>query len=706
MDALRSSTGTPPGDEEARWGLGTVDEGGKLVDLTAEFGAVPDSTIARKMYLEAYPGQERRADSFQVSVESTSRPITYLMLYAYFASYPKRAKLAQDNAHELLDANSASTEEEERAAYGVLQRVAVTAHSRLGKLHLYGLCARVEAAQALADRIEREPMTKGADGALPVSAMTTPEHKTTPCHQCQTNTTCYHDASEQFDADGDGKIDEHEVGGFYCEACWTGVYGAPPEKGEAEDNAAAAAKQLLPESPGPWMGRRTFPTTLQAASVLREGLEWIFIFERAATFVQRQYRLRLMLLRGRRERIRVFNMYASIQAAYRGRRDRRVAAELRLLRDAVWEELWSKDYDEVYFFNNRTRESVWTKPADVPVRPLGWWPPLVQPRLARPGFCSECFTEVATHLCNECVRERAHQPGVHTRAPKAAKLGFCFKCYVHYHGQERDRQSHTHTVVAPLRAKPLVCIECEGFAAVRCRDCDDSFCKACFKRLHKKGKRAKHGWYGFRVGAPVCIECEVEIAVRRCVQCADAYCVACAERTHKSVRKSKHEIVLHCEELQDGQSAYCTACEVRAAVVDCPKCGEPFCDSCLANEHKKCGYDDDPFAAPTCVECSKPATRECLTCEDAFCDRKWPGHPGCFEAVHAKGKRRTHVCSSYDDDGDDDNKEEEEGAGGDGYDDEKGGGQEAEWAGEGEWEGGGEGGWGEEKSPAEEAEYT
>ena len=61
--------------------------------------------------------------------------------------------------------------------------------------------------------------------------MAPPEHKKTACHQCQTNTTCFHDASEQYDADGDGKIDEHEKGGFYCEACWTGVYGSPPEKG-------------------------------------------------------------------------------------------------------------------------------------------------------------------------------------------------------------------------------------------------------------------------------------------------------------------------------------------------------------------------------------------------------------------------------------------------------------------------------------------
>ena len=58
-----------------------------------------------------------------------------------------------------------------------------------------------------------------------------PTSKATDCHQCHTTTTCYQDANEAYDADGDGKLDEHEKGGYYCEPCWAEVYGSPPEKG-------------------------------------------------------------------------------------------------------------------------------------------------------------------------------------------------------------------------------------------------------------------------------------------------------------------------------------------------------------------------------------------------------------------------------------------------------------------------------------------
>ena len=70
------------------------------------------------------------------------------------------------------------------------------------------------------------------------SKSTAPECKNTTCAQCQKQTTCYHDSSEAYDADGDGKLDEHEKGGFYCETCWTEVYGSPPEKRNAFDHSA------------------------------------------------------------------------------------------------------------------------------------------------------------------------------------------------------------------------------------------------------------------------------------------------------------------------------------------------------------------------------------------------------------------------------------------------------------------------------------
>ena len=55
-----------------------------------------------------------------------------------------------------------------------------------------------------------------------------PHSEETECHQCASHTTCYQDANEAYDADGDGKLDDHEKGGFYCSSCWAEVYGSPP----------------------------------------------------------------------------------------------------------------------------------------------------------------------------------------------------------------------------------------------------------------------------------------------------------------------------------------------------------------------------------------------------------------------------------------------------------------------------------------------
>ena len=84
----------------------------------------------------------------------------------------------------------------------------------------------------------------GGGGGMSVSGGAAPECKTTTCGQCQKQaTTCYRDSSEAYDADGDGKLDDHEKGGFYCETCWTEVYGSPPKK-------RTAIRQSLGVPPG------------------------------------------------------------------------------------------------------------------------------------------------------------------------------------------------------------------------------------------------------------------------------------------------------------------------------------------------------------------------------------------------------------------------------------------------------------------------
>ena len=70
-----------------------------------------------------------------------------------------------------------------------------------------------------------------------------PRWKRTECHQCYSAATCFQDASEAFDADGDGIVDDDEGGGFYCELCWTGVYGKPPNEG---GDCVAEPKKIIP----------------------------------------------------------------------------------------------------------------------------------------------------------------------------------------------------------------------------------------------------------------------------------------------------------------------------------------------------------------------------------------------------------------------------------------------------------------------------
>jgi len=69
-----------------------------------------------------------------------------------------------------------------------------------------------------------------------------PRCEKTTCAQCHTEGACYQDASEAYDADGDGKLQDHEGGGFYCEECWTGVYGVPPKKAPPRSKEGACAQ--------------------------------------------------------------------------------------------------------------------------------------------------------------------------------------------------------------------------------------------------------------------------------------------------------------------------------------------------------------------------------------------------------------------------------------------------------------------------------
>ena len=63
---------------------------------------------------------------------------------------------------------------------------------------------------------------------------------------------CHQDRSGDYDADGDGKVEEWEQGGWYCGPCWASYYGAPhpalAARASAGVMAPACSRHAWPQS--------------------------------------------------------------------------------------------------------------------------------------------------------------------------------------------------------------------------------------------------------------------------------------------------------------------------------------------------------------------------------------------------------------------------------------------------------------------------
>ena len=181
--------------------------------------------------------------------------------------------------------------------------------------------------------------------------------------------------------------------------------------------------------------------------------------------------------------------------------------------------------------------------------------------------------------------------------------------------------------------------------------CDDNFCNACYEDYHKKGRRSKHQWFGFKEGADVCVECEILPATKCCLTCRDNLCTICSSETHARGKKKRHVMEDVRESIEPHQS-YCVCCGTRAGLEGCEFCKMPLCHSCKAFKHKgECkvriklvGEDD---AELECSVCAKVPDTMCEECGDVYSSIKWMGNPGCFKKMHKKGNRVGHTLVPY-----------------------------------------------------------
>lgn len=181
-------------------------------------------------------------------------------------------------------------------------------------------------------------------------------------------------------------------------------------------------------------------------------------------------------------------------------------------------------------------------------------------------------------------------------------------------------------------------------------ECNDTYCSRCWNDTHRKGRRGKHEWVGFKSGASVCAMCERNIAERYCPECSDDLCTACAVATHLRGKKHRHVLTPLREVLLDKKLSHCQVCSMRHGNMECPLCDTPLCDSCLEFSHLECsqkGLVSDPERPTKCIVCGRPPDSKCTDCGDVYCSVKWMGNPGCFAKQHRKGHRRAHICEKY-----------------------------------------------------------
>jgi hypothetical protein len=532
---------------------GCLLEQGEIIDMGEEFGYVAQGDALRKMFMAKHKSHEKRADEFPDAIEESETPVTFSMVHSHLNKHGGRAKAAADSAVDLQNLPSLSSPEMCAKVCRLYYRCAERLIMIVKKLEMPTL--RWKLVQALRkvspmmarlseldEEREEEARKKkeAAAAALKAAAKgqtrkknsstkssSSPNSSTTKKQPTKEKSESAHVVEEEENegsADGDGEEDT-----------------------PAKRRRAPPGKQFqLPPGPLLCVPSNRFPLAMSVAQIIRDAMQWVFRFDRAATKAQEAFRCYVMKRDGRAHRAYVRGLMTKVQARWRGALGRRLGLSRRWQFESQWEQLFDEKRHTYYFYNNQTRTSQWQAPF-VPFRPFGWWPEPEPEKKALHGFCSRCFLEKATRQCHVCVDKDT-----------SLHLEFCFACFAIAHRESAELQAHGFEVIVAPGSGRLDCVECHDSATRKCLDCEDPYCKAHFQRMHRRGNRKKHKSYGFHVGAPVCIECESDVAIKFCNDCGDQFCLNCYLHVHRKGKKKFHKATPMEDSITDGLDVYVT----------------------------------------------------------------------------------------------------------------------------------------------------
>ena len=552
---------------------------------------------ARKMLRKAYPNQKGRISSIMDKMLRSRTPISNGLLQYHLAKYEAKPKLALEHLDEIMNKNICSSVEEERQIFYALRRDAE-------KYTIYAANWKI--------KVLREHL----DLAISISN----------CHE-----------------DGSKDLTDYEI---------QSLNELQLAKGMWENDFTSTRRVSIS----------------QACLVLRQNaLERILTWIRAATIAKSTYRAFVL-----RRWYHSYKKYRGdrtlmIQLFWKQYKARAALTMCRLQFASDYEQLWNDELEAYYYFYHPTEESLWEPPRDeygqyIPFRPLvkdrrsgnliKAWPSLdgasggkgigvQEGDAATMALCSICKAQEATRVCDYCFSD------------KGEYIYSCFACFSIAHSNRDDMKWHTFQPLNKVVADVLTCIECGHLATRDCLQCDDLYCNKCYERVHRHGNRTRHEYESFPPGCAVCVECEKKPAFSTCESCKDSMCLKCRDETLAKGNKKKHQWTEIVQELQPDEE-YCQQCGCRVCIKSCDYCEMKLCQHCLHHKHAGICPDfavhvklKEVFAGHLCVECGKPADRQCDTCGDKYCSIKWMGNPGCYEKFHCKGNRSKHNFTRF-----------------------------------------------------------
>lgn len=358
------------------------------------------------------------------------------------------------------------------------------------------------------------------------------------------------------------------------------------------------------------------PNFYGALLLRTQVIEVVLRWARSAIVVQagqRMHALRMWYLEVRNLR---HSSATRLQLAWLSCNARAAASFCRLQRKSEWEQLWSVDQARMYWVHNPSKGAIWHAPRDP------WGSDVRACKYRVPPLCAAQLADrfsVAVLL-------------------RWLSLSTPLLSQVPFRPQVRDRYSGRlisawpdldETAADDEEEDDELCCHCHKEEATReCHQCivhgkRQKYCFGCFHMVHQRelemrGHSSSIMDAAWRDKIVRCIECK-EQASTRCAECDDNYCDNCFERIHRKGNKRLH---------------------ARAPLGS---------EGATAAEQ---GTDADGEGAkalrpPVCVECGKPADRECEQCGDLYCSVTWMGNAGCFAKYHGKGNRRHHTFQPW-----------------------------------------------------------